>query len=338
MVSIRKSVVVTIAVVACAFLLCAPSVVAAKSLKKLRLTYADWGVGSAVAYVGIDAGLFKKYDIEIEEVFIQDALTGGTQALLGVDFVIGFGNPLPILQPILEGADIVFLGSHVRMEQYDLGVSSDITAVKDLKGKKIGVSGLGRRSDLIVRVVLRRAGLDPLKDVQIVAAGFSPERVVALSKNLVQGAPLSPEIAAQAKKLGLKVIDLKEVPVVSSLLMTTRTIIRKDEEAMRRFIKGYLTAIHYFLSHRTESVAIMKKYLTNADPGALETMYDSFAAQLKPLPVPNGESVRALIDAVSVSDERAKSLKPLDLFDLRFLEQLKASGFIDDLYSEKVSL
>lgn len=338
MLSMKRPVAIMVTGLVCAVFLSITSAQAEADLKRVRLAYAGWGIGTAIAYVGVDAGLFKKYDLDVEEVFIQDALTGGTQALIGVDFVLGFGNPLAILQPILEGADIVFLSSHVSMEPIRMGVSSNIEAIKELKGKKIGVSGLGGRSDLIARVILRRAGLDPVRDVEIVAVGLAPARVVALSKNLIQGAPLSPEIALEAKGLGLKVLEVKDVPLIASLLMTTRSIIKKDEEAVRRFIKGYLTAIHYYLTHRAESIGIMRRYSTVKNPGAIETMYEAFAAQLKPLPSPNGEAVQALIDAVSVADDRAKRLKAPDLFDLRFLEELKASGFIEKLYSEKISL
>jgi len=83
-----------------------------------------------------------------------------------------------------------------------MGVSSDISDVKELKGRKIGISGIGERSDLLTRVILRRAGLDPLKDVEMVPVGLSPNRVAALSKNIIQGAPLTPEIADRAKQLG----------------------------------------------------------------------------------------------------------------------------------------
>ena len=61
----------------------------AASPKKIRLAYAGWDVGTAVAYVGIDAGLFKKQELEVEEIFIGDALSGGIQSLLGVDLVLG---------------------------------------------------------------------------------------------------------------------------------------------------------------------------------------------------------------------------------------------------------
>src|ERR671919_742583 len=174
---------------------------AADGAKKIRLAYAGWELGTAVAYVGVDAGLFKKNGLDIEEIPIRDTLSAGVQSLIGIDMLIGFGNPLAVLQPVASGADITVIGSHVSFDQYGMAVGSSIEAVKDLKGKKVGVSALGARSDLIARVMLRRAGLDPTKDVEMVAAGLAPARALALSKDLVQGAPLNENVAAEAKKL-----------------------------------------------------------------------------------------------------------------------------------------
>ncbi len=306
--------------------------------KKVRLAYSGWEVGTAIAYVGIDGGIFKKYGLEVEEVFIRDALSAGVQSLIGVDFLIGFGNPIGLLQPVLAGADIVSLGTHVSLVPYRMGVSTDISEIKDLKGRKVGISGIGERSDLLTRVILRRAGLDPLKDVEMVAVGLSPNRVVALSKNVIQGAPLSPEIAERAKQLGVKVLDVKEVPLITAMLMTTRSLIKKDEETVRRFMKGYLAAIHFYLTRRKESIAIIRKYFSGRDPETLEGMYETFAAQLKPLPAPDREATQALIDAVSVINPKSKEISPPDLFEPRFLEELRDNGFLDDLYLEKISL
>src|SRR6185295_10031034 len=134
--------------------------------------------------------------------------SAGVQSLMGVDVLIGSGSPLAVFQPITTGADLTLIGSHVSFDQYGMGVGTAISALKDLKGKKIGVSALGARSDLIARVMLRRAGLDPSKDVEMVAAGLAPARALALSKNLVQGVPLNQEVAAEAQKLGIKIIEM----------------------------------------------------------------------------------------------------------------------------------
>lgn len=316
----------------------ARSATAADSAKKLRLAYAGWEIGTAVAYIGVDGGLFRQQGVEVEELPIRDTFSAGVQSLMGVDLLIGFGSPLAVLQPITNGADLTVIGSHVNFDQYGMGVGSAISAVKELKGKKIGVSAFGARSDLIARVILRRAGLDPSKDVEMVAAGLAPARAVALTKNLVQGAPFGEGLVAEAQKIGIKVLDVKSVPMVTDLLMTTRSFIKRDEDIMRRFMKGYAAAIQYFVSKRSESVAILKKYFPGNQGISVDAMYDAFSAQLRPLPELNTEALQALIDVSATADQRANKLKPADIIEPRFFDELKNSKFLKDLYTEKVSL
>ena len=313
-------------------------VCAAENIKKLRLAYAGWELGTAVSYVGVDAGLFKKNGLNIEEIPIRDTLSAGVQSLLGVDLLIGFGSPLAILQPVAAGADITLIGTHVSFDEFGMGVGNGITSVKDLKGKKVGVSALGSRSDLVARVILRRAGLDPARDVEVVAAGLSPARALAVSKNLVQGAPLTREVADEAKKLGIKILELNTVPVVTDMFITTRSYVKREEETMRRFMKGYAAAIHHFVTRRDESLTILKKYFPASQGLSLDAMYDSFLPRLRPLPELNREAIQALVDVGPVVDQKTKSLKPADIMEPRFLDELKGSKFLKDLYTEKVSL
>jgi len=306
--------------------------------KKVRLAYVGWEVGAAVSYVGIDGGIFKQNGLEVEEVFVRDPLSGGVQSLIGADLMVGFGNPLALIHPLLMGADLVSIASHVSVQPYGMAVAPSIGKMGDLKGKRVGVSELGGRSDLILRVMLRRAGLDPVKDVEIVGAGLAPNRLLALSKDLIQGAPVNEQFAAEAKKIGIKIIDVKDIPAFTSMVLTTRSFIKRDEDAIRRFVKGYTEAIHFYLTRRADSLAIIRKYFSGSNPAALESMYESFAAELRPLPQPDREAAQALIDSAALADPKAKDLKPEILFDSHFLDELKSNGFIEKLYAEKVSL
>src|SRR5919108_1337979 len=103
---------------------------ASEGAKKIRLAYAGWELGTAVAYVGVDSGLFKKHGLEIEEIPIRDTLSAGVQSLLGVDLLIGFGNPLAVLQPVASGADVTLLGSHVSFDQYGMAACPSSSSTK----------------------------------------------------------------------------------------------------------------------------------------------------------------------------------------------------------------
>ena len=206
------------------------SVFGAEGTKKLRLAYAGWEIGTAVAYIGVDAGLFKQQGIEVEELPIRDTLSAGVQSLLGVDLLIGFGNPLAVLQPVASGADITVIGAHVSFDQYGMGVGSAISELKRLKERKSVSPRSGSRSDLAARVLSSACRSRSAKDVEMVAAGLSPARAMALSKDLIQGAPLSQDVAEEAKKPGIKVLEMKSVPVVTDLLITTRSFVKRDEK------------------------------------------------------------------------------------------------------------
>jgi NitT/TauT family transport system substrate-binding protein len=325
----------------CAFLtvlLAAQAALSSESPKKLRLAYAGWEIGTAVAYIGVDGGFFKQQGVDVEELPIRDTFSAGVQSLMGVDLLIGFGSPLAVMLPIAGGADLALIGTHVSFDQYGMGVGSAISDVKELKGKKVAVSALGARSDLVARVILRRHGLDPSKDVEMVAAGLAPARAAALSKNLVQGAPFNQALIAEAQKVGIKVLDIKSVPMVTDLLVTTRSVIKREEETLRRFMKGYAAAIQHFVSKRNDSLAILKKYFPGDRGVGVDAMYDAFSAQLRPLPEMNSEALQALIDVSATADQRTGKLKPADIIESRFFDELKGSKFLKDLYVEKVSL
>src|SRR3989304_4171290 len=92
----RKSLPGLMAGFLCAALLVVAPLKAAENPKKLRLAYAGWGLETAIAWVGIEAGLFKKYDLDVEEVIIRDQPSAGVQALIGGGIFLGFWNPLNV--------------------------------------------------------------------------------------------------------------------------------------------------------------------------------------------------------------------------------------------------
>jgi len=319
-------------------LLCSVSGALAAESKRIRVAFAGFGVGTVITWIASDKKLFARYGLEVEDIYLEGPDSGGVQALIGVDFFMGSGDVLAPFSAITSGADLVFLAAHTSKENYQFGVASNIAAIRELKGKKIGVSALGRKSDLIARVILRRAGLDPLKDVEIVPIGFSPQRAAALYRNQVQGAPLIPAVAAEAQRVGLTVLDIGEVRLVTDLLMTTRSRVAQDPDAIVKLLKGYLAAIQFFLTNQEESMRIIGQHVSLTEGASLPRIYHGFAAQLDRVPLPNDEAVQALIDAASVADARAKDLTKQELFEPQFLDDLNKSGFVEGLFAEKVSL
>lgn len=311
---------------------------AAEPGRPLRVAFAGFGVGAVVTWIARDTDLFAKYGLDARPVYIDGAAAGGVQSLLGADILVVSQDVMAPLQAVSEGADLVFVGAHASAEHYRFGVASYVDDLVQLKGKKVGVSGLGRKSDLVARVALRRAGLDPVEDVEMVPIGYSPQRAAALYRNVVQGAPLAPQVAAEAQRAGIKVIEIGEVNLVTDLLVTTRDFAHRNPNRLRRFLMAYVNGVQHFLTERADSMRIMEKYVALARGTSLEGTYGSLARGLDPLPLPRSEAVQALIDAVSVIDSRARELRPGHVLELELLKRLQKTGFVKGLYSEKVKL
>ena len=82
----------------------------------------------------------------------------------------------------------------------------EINSLQDLKGKVVGVSGIGGSTDFATRLALREAGLVPDKDVAIRGVGGVPETVAALNAKAVHAGTLSPPSSFVAQKAGFKLL------------------------------------------------------------------------------------------------------------------------------------
>ena len=79
---------------------------------------------------------------------------------------------------------------------------------------------------------------------------------------------------------------------------------------------------------------VLRKQL-RIDDRKLENGYNAEIKALEPRLTIRPEAFQAVLDDVAQIDPRAKRVKPDDLIDRRFLDQMTKSGFFDQLWGEK---
>src|SRR5215813_11526155 len=113
----------------------------------------------APLFVAIDAGSFKKHGMDVRYV-----LTGARtiQALVGgsVQFAQGVSSRT-VPSAVLGGADTILIANFVDKLLFTMHSAPEINSMQDMKGKVVGVSGIGGRTDFASRLALREAGLVP---------------------------------------------------------------------------------------------------------------------------------------------------------------------------------
>ena len=140
-----------------------------------------------------------------------------------------------------------------------------IKSVAELRGRIIGVDTLGASTDVITRLVFQKYGLDPARDVKILATGDESIRLEQLKLGQIDAAMLGPQGVVVAKRAGLRslidVADEIELPFVG--MATTTKIIEQQRGELKKLLRANVRGIRYAVDpkRREAVVGIMKDWL-----------------------------------------------------------------------------
>ena len=136
---------------------------------------------------------------------------------------------------------------------------SPIKTVADLKGKKIGINAFGSAIDPPLRVMLKKNGLDPRRDVQIVEVAFPNMASAIREKRVDCGVLVIPFLAAEAPKGDLRVLFTARDAIGSSSVIfqvVTNSFLKANEKAVRAFLADYVQGLAWYYDPANRAKAI----------------------------------------------------------------------------------
>jgi len=301
---------------------------------KVKIGYLTLGSGYANIWVTKDAGIFEKYGLDAQLVYIPPRLIA--VAMLAGEIQLGMGGAGGMIEATLRGADFVALGSIQKTPSVSFLVTrKEITKPIQLKGKKLGISRIGAAPHRILELALPMVEIDPKKDVTFLEIGNTAVRLVALTQGSIDGTLLTATSTYIARKLGHNVLlDVRDMGIeyLASDINTTRSFIKKNEEAVRRYVKSVVAGIHYYLTHKEQSIKIMSKYMREDDPEILEVAYNINAEVYERKPYISLPGLKQALKDIATRNPKAKQAKPEQFYESKYIRELDESGFIDNLY------
>jgi NitT/TauT family transport system substrate-binding protein len=303
--------------------------VAVHSADPMIVGVAGPAINMVYSFVARDSGLLQKHGLDAR-IVVFDAGSILAQAALSGEVKISVSSGPATIASRSQGADTIIVGACVNTLPYSIVGAKGITKWEQLKGKKIAISRFGSGTDTAVRLVLKKFGLDPLKDVVIVQLGTQPSRVQALSAGVIDATIISPPLDITAKKQGFQIlVNIAElgIPYPQQIIETTDRFIREDPRTVKNFVKGFIEGVRYAGTHKEETKKVMTKYLKTTDPEILEATYHSFVQVTDESGYPNLEGIRNAIDEVAQRVPAVKNRKPEDFINTRFLRELENEGF-----------
>jgi NitT/TauT family transport system substrate-binding protein len=301
---------------------------------KLNTAYISTTPGSsAVLWVAKEARIFDKHGIDATVIFISGSVRG-IQSILAGEIAIGEGGGPGLASARLAGGDVVAIAGNVNVLPYYLVSQPSIKKHEDLRGKIGGTHIAGTTAEFALKVGLKRIGLDPMKDVNLRVIGGAIERMVALQKGIVNFTVVTEAGKAMAEKLGYPtVVDMVtlQIPFPQNGIYTSTKLTRENPEFVRRYLRAYVEAIHYYKTHKEDTIKIMRKYSRLEDRKILEEAWDWHMKFMPEAPYPPADGYQLVLQDMAEKNPKAAQANVKDYIDTRFIKELEDSGFIKGL-------
>lgn len=314
------------------FLFWLVSFASAQSLTRVMSGYAATSGPHAVLWIARDAGLFEKNGLRTDVAYIRSGSTMAQTLVSGDIQMSQMGGPA-MLAAGVAGMDVTFVA--VALNTTPIVLMGTVSKVEELKGKAVGVTRYGSNTDISARFAIRKAGLQPEKDVALVQLEDYAGIMGGIASGRIAAGALADPFTDAAKKLGYKeVADVAamglEFPFVG--IAAKKSYIKDNGDTVQRFVRAYTEAIAIYKNNRDLAMKITGKYTGIKDPATLASTVDFYAPKLQRVPFATVGGLRFVLDQVAVRDPRAKNYTPEAFMDMRFVKQLEDSGFIKALY------
>src|SRR5579862_2184676 len=260
-------------------LLCAASLAAAQSppLQKVIINFASRTGTTWPLYIAKEAGYFEKYGLDTKIVFAVHP-AGIAMVVSGEAAMTNY----PLEQAMLavsKDASLAILGSPFRKSLFALMAAKNLASVRDLKGKRFGVSQLGDAPYNYAVGLLAKFGMTP-RDVEWVPIGTDVNgRAAALVSGRVEATMITAPVYFKLEQQGFKSLantsDYDDI-YAPTVYVFKKATLASNPKLAEAVIKAHSEAIQRFYQDKAFALKAYLKYMPD-DPADLERVYDRYA-------------------------------------------------------------
>jgi NitT/TauT family transport system substrate-binding protein len=295
---------------------------------KIRVSYPEGGAHLPLFY-GRDMGIFAKNGLDVT----LQGLGGGpvaAAALQSGEIQIVDITGSEVVSADAAGADIIILATLTPVYPYVFEVSPAISSRDDLKGKTIAVRASGDATDIATRILLKQEGLDPDKDVTILAVQQEGARMASLMAGQICCT------VAQVQDRGLlekkhfhMLFDMTRlgIPNAQGVIATRRTYAKDHPDVIQHFMDSLIESIARSKSDRAGSLPVLKAQLRLEDAAIVAATYDFFIGEVVPnVPTPTAAQFANAISILSQQNDKLKGFDVAPFIDASFLDNSLKRG------------
>jgi ABC-type nitrate/sulfonate/bicarbonate transport system substrate-binding protein len=306
------------------------------SAQKITINYASRTGTTWPLYIAKEAGYFQKYGLDVDIAF---AVHPAAIAMVISGEAVMTNYPLE--QAMLAGStggSLALIGSPYRKSLFALMSDKSVASVRDLKGKRVGVSQIGDAPYNYAVGLLGKFGLTP-RDVQWIPIGTDVNgRAAALIGGRVDATMITAPVYFKLEEKGYKSLantsDYDDI-YAPTVYVFKKSTLATNPKLPELLIKAHTEAIKRFYEDKDFALKAYVKYAPE-DLNELSRVYDRYAKSntFERVPYVLAAAVQYMIDH-PVDDRAGAQLKSFDfhtIIDNSTVDRLVREGYFEKLF------
>ena len=300
------------------------------AIDNLRVAYPSLNTSVFALIIAQKEGYMKEEGLNVELLSIRGEIAIRTTLAGDVDF---FTNAGSALAAAVRGVPVKLVTVFQDKPGWDLIAQPDIKSIAQLRGKNIAIMSPEGSLAVVAREILRKNGLDPVKDVNLVVMGGDAVRFPALQTKAIHATLFNTGMSIRAQKEGFsKLGNASEYAnLIEGGLATSSDKIKQNPEKIFRLVRGAIKGMSYFVGKREPALNYMMDALRLKDRELATSIYDIQTKLVLREGFSDDKALQGIIDDMKRTTKVQRDIKVSDIFDLSFVkkanEELKTSGW-----------
>ena len=265
-----------------------------------------------------EKGFYKKHNLNVQHVRIPGANVA-ISALMSGNLDYGTHYQVTMLWGA-KGLGTTAIFSTASRQMFSLVVQPGIQSVNDLKGKLVGIPSIGSLGHKITVRVFRKLGIDPEKDVRMLAVGGDASRSQQLRAKQIDATMINPPLSIMMRKEGFNLLlqagDYVNAPLTG--VGTTTKKIKENPEQVKKLLRALYEGLRFVRTNRRETIDIFSQWL-RMDPSLSAETYDLAVKMLSSDGLMGDETISAAMEMFSDNPQEVQSYSAANAVDFSLL-------------------
>lgn len=271
-------------------------------------------------YFAQDKGFFEKEGLKAEIIQIRSNLQVAGVVAGELDFMSGVGTAIDAIR---KGLPLKVVAVLYKAPLFSLVTGTSINRLRELEGKKVGVSRIGSESHNAAVWMLTQNGVD-VKKITFIQTGSTTVSMIGLQQSSLEASVLSPPFTGEMVLQGFKVLaktgDVVEAPFNG--LATSRDRLRSRPERIRGTLKAMLDSFRRIKQDRRGTIEyIQQSFKVNSK--IAENSYNEITEVMLDNLIMPEDRLKKAMDSPYARGEGEKSVSVNDVVDYSILRSLR---------------